>query len=600
MRTRSRALAGTMALLTGAVLVLATSPGSSAADPGGSAQSDAQRTTPGGVPGEQQKSKVKDNRSGRVDPTARQRERAAGLRARWNALGTPAVLASAGTPLATGLPADAGGGRPGLRRRQPGRARPDRGRGRRPRGAHRGPDRRRRRRHHAAALRRPAGRGRRPDLRRHPRRRRLARQLIAGPRRRGARHRPPSARPTPSASPVPRPACRTPTIMRTELVAVPTADRGARAAYKVTFGANLSGADPIAFSTYVDARDGVVLVREDLVDSDADNPEWEVFPNVPPTDYSSTDTRGAGASCRAAAATRSSARSASPLAWDVDPATGITRRPRRATTPSPCTTGSATTRSRSAPSPATPRPDRDYAYPWTNQWLTRRLQPGRRSPRRSATTSTPPGPTCSRCTTACTTGPTTSASPRRPATCRTTTSAAAASATTPSRATPRPAGSAAARPPSPPATTPTRSPPRRARADHQHVPVAADRGLLLRPVRRRRLRHDGDRPRVHPRHHQPHDRRPERRAQLAAGHERELVGPAGDGVPQRARLRAARHAGVHHRPVRHRRPGRRHPQLQHEQQPAQLQQRRLRLRRPAGPRLRRGVERDQLRHPRRR
>ena len=111
MRTRSRALAGTMALLTGAVLVLATSPGSSAADPGGSAQSDAQRTTPGGGPGEQQKSKVKDNRSGRVDPTARQRERAAGLRARWNALGTPAVLASTGAPLATGLPAEPAGRR---------------------------------------------------------------------------------------------------------------------------------------------------------------------------------------------------------------------------------------------------------------------------------------------------------------------------------------------------------------------------------------------------------------------------------------------------------------------------------------------------------
>ena len=106
MRTRSRAFAGTIALLTAAVLVLATSPGSSVADPGGGAQADAQRTTPGGAPGEQQKSKVRDNRAGRIDPTVRQRERAAGLRARWNALGTPAVLASTGAPLATGLPAD--------------------------------------------------------------------------------------------------------------------------------------------------------------------------------------------------------------------------------------------------------------------------------------------------------------------------------------------------------------------------------------------------------------------------------------------------------------------------------------------------------------
>ena len=112
------------------------------------------------------------------------------------------------------------------------------------------------------------------------------------------------------------------TILRTELVAVPTADRGARAAYEVIFGADLSGAEPVAYSTYVDARDGSVLVREDLVDSDADNPEWEVFPNSPPTDYSSTDTRvhwcfAAGAGCDEVVGT-----SASPLAWDVDPATG--------------------------------------------------------------------------------------------------------------------------------------------------------------------------------------------------------------------------------------------------------------------------------------
>ena len=71
------------------------------------------------------------------------------------------------------------------------------------------------------------------------------------------------------------------------LVAVPTADRGARTAYKVTFGADLSGANPTAYSSYVDARDGVVLVRENLVDSDSDNPRWEVFPATPPTSTAS-------------------------------------------------------------------------------------------------------------------------------------------------------------------------------------------------------------------------------------------------------------------------------------------------------------------------
>ncbi len=41
----------------------------------------------------------------------------------------------------------------------------------------------------------------------------------------------------------------------------------------------------------MDARDGSVLVRENLIDSDSDNPEWKVFPSTPPTDYSSSDTR---------------------------------------------------------------------------------------------------------------------------------------------------------------------------------------------------------------------------------------------------------------------------------------------------------------------
>ncbi len=91
---------------------------------------------------------------------------------------------------------------------------------------------------------------------------------------------------------------------------------------------------------------------------------------------------------------------------------------------------------------------------------------------------------------------------------------------------------------------------RRACADHQHVPVAADRRRLLRAMRRRRLRHDRHRPRVHPRHHQPHDRRAEGRAQLAPGHERKLVRPARDGVPRRARIRAIRDQRLHHRRIR--------------------------------------------------
>src|SRR5690606_10536160 len=94
MRTSTRAFAGSVALLTVAALTLATSPGSSVAAPSAPEQFPTTTSANTGTPpGEETASKIKDNRRGRVEPTSRQRERAAGLRARWNALGTPAVLA---------------------------------------------------------------------------------------------------------------------------------------------------------------------------------------------------------------------------------------------------------------------------------------------------------------------------------------------------------------------------------------------------------------------------------------------------------------------------------------------------------------------------
>ena len=58
--------------------------------------------------GDQQAEKVVDNRQGVVAPAAPQRTQAAGpgVAARFNDLGTPAVLTGTTGPLATGLPAD--------------------------------------------------------------------------------------------------------------------------------------------------------------------------------------------------------------------------------------------------------------------------------------------------------------------------------------------------------------------------------------------------------------------------------------------------------------------------------------------------------------
>ena len=104
MRTPSRAFAGTAAALVAGALVLAAGSGGRAAPAAPRAASAAPVT----VPGDSTDAKVKDNRVGRAAPTSQQRERAsaAGARARWNALGTPATLTASARPLASGLPAD--------------------------------------------------------------------------------------------------------------------------------------------------------------------------------------------------------------------------------------------------------------------------------------------------------------------------------------------------------------------------------------------------------------------------------------------------------------------------------------------------------------
>jgi extracellular elastinolytic metalloproteinase len=162
-------------------------------------------------------------------------------------------------------------------------------------------------------------------------------------------------------------------VQEVELVAVPT-PAGARAAYNVLI-IDGDGAEPVAFSSFVDARDGTLMVREDLVDSAADNPEWEVFPGTPPVDYSSTDTRVRwcfvpGPGCDEVVGT-----SASPLAWDIDPSN---RKPSETTlgnnsfavhnwfSNDPFDVGKEL---------ATTRPARDYAYAWENQWLEEKCSP---------------------------------------------------------------------------------------------------------------------------------------------------------------------------------------------------------------------------------
>jgi extracellular elastinolytic metalloproteinase len=160
-------------------------------------------------------------------------------------------------------------------------------------------------------------------------------------------------------------------------VAVPLPAGGVRAAYEVS----VNDSDPNgtqAYTSYVDARTGDVLIREDNVNDEADDPEWKAFPENPPADYSSRDTRETWCFTKTAGCDRVVGNPASPLPWDVDPSVS-------ATESTHTTRGNnewaaqdwldATGRGFNLAGFATPSPDREYTYPWTNQWYTSKCSP---------------------------------------------------------------------------------------------------------------------------------------------------------------------------------------------------------------------------------
>jgi hypothetical protein len=153
-------------------------------------------------------------------------------------------------------------------------------------------------------------------------------------------------------------------------VAVPTPADGPRAAYQVVL-ISKNTEHSTAYTTYVDGRSGEVLVRENLVDFDVDNPRWSVFPANPPADYSSTDTRQIWCQTAAPGCARAQVDPATGRAWDVDPVTGA---------PTNTTVGNSANDVQSwgdpfPPAPASPRADRNYIYPWTNQWYRQKCDP---------------------------------------------------------------------------------------------------------------------------------------------------------------------------------------------------------------------------------
>ena len=297
----------------------------------------------------------------------------------------------------------------------------------------------------------------------------------------------------------------------------PRRQNGVRSAWEVVLTDN-GGAEPVGFITYVDAQANAVLLREDLVDYQEDpDPSWDVFPASPPLDYSTVDTRELWCWAGALPGCARSLADAAPSdrAWDVDPATGnstFTTRGNNAVafhnwfSTNPFTVGTET-----ATRAAGPRLQLRVDQPVVRGALqpghdlhvaaAQRHRRGAGEPVRDAQPDArlvvPPGFTEADVQHA-----------------GATTSVEVASRTIPSRATPRRAACRRPRRGFPSRDNANQiTGPGRDGADHQHVPVAADRRRLLRPVRGRRLRHDRDRARVHPRDQQPHGRRADGRVE---------------------------------------------------------------------------------------
>ena len=135
------------------------------------------------------------------------------------------------------------------------------------------------------------------------------------------------------------------------------------------------GSAAAAYASYVDARDATVLVRENLVDYAEDNPEWEVFPSSPPVDYSTTDTRVRWCQVAASGCDEAVGTAASPLGWDVDPATDTTTNTTNGNNAFAVHNWNSNDAFTVGTEFATPSPDRTYAYPWTNQWYEEACNP---------------------------------------------------------------------------------------------------------------------------------------------------------------------------------------------------------------------------------
>lgn len=149
-------------------------------------------------------------------------------------------------------------------------------------------------------------------------------------------------------------------------VVVPMPGKASRTAYHVV----VRDAQDSGYSVYLDAATGEVIARDGLVDHDTDNPRWSVFTSVPEVSQAPADTRAQWCWTTVTGCAEAVAGPASPLAWDVDPATKLST---TTTSGNNATSGERWTST--TVTPATPKGDRNYVYPFTGQWTKERCNP---------------------------------------------------------------------------------------------------------------------------------------------------------------------------------------------------------------------------------
>ncbi|MDQ3953503.1 MAG: M36 family metallopeptidase [Actinomycetota bacterium] len=155
---------------------------------------------------------------------------------------------------------------------------------------------------------------------------------------------------------------------RVRIRALPTPRDGVELVYETLLINNDLGREhPEAWTHFVDARTGEVYWRQSRLHFLApDNPQWSVFPANPPLDYSSKDTRRMWCWNKGKGCETTVAHPELPGPWDAEVRSG------RSTF---TTWGNAAIAGEAWLSPLTPAeqyrpisPDRNWSYPWTNQW----------------------------------------------------------------------------------------------------------------------------------------------------------------------------------------------------------------------------------------